>query len=84
MANVMGRLRGWLGRAPRPQCDTCAYVQFFRSSGDGQAPRLLAFCRCPGGPHHDRPIPPQRRCDRWRLADVPAARPVVGDPTLTV
>jgi hypothetical protein len=35
--------------------DACAFVDFLRSSGDGQAARLQAFCRCPTGPDKDRP-----------------------------
>ncbi len=65
-------------------CDTCAFVEFFRSNGDGQSARLQAFCRCPQSPFHDRPIPRTRRCDFWQQADRPAEKPPVGDPNLTV
>ncbi len=71
-------------RPERPSCDTCAFVEFFRSNGDGQVPRLNAFCRCPGGPSQDRPIPEVRRCAHWQRALRPAEKPHVGDPTLTV
>ncbi len=71
-------------RGTQPACDTCAFVEFFRSNGDGQMPRLNAFCRCPGGPHQDRPLPRARRCDRWQPAAGKVAKPRVGDPTLTV
>ena len=72
---------------PRPAqrtCDTCAFVDFFRSNGDGQTARLQAFCRCPTGPFQDRPVPAQRRCERWERASTPPPKPRVGDPTLTV
>lgn len=65
-------------------CDTCAFVDFFRSNGDGQTARLQVFCRCPGGPYEDRPAPPERRCPRWQAATGPIEKPRVGDPTLTV
>jgi hypothetical protein len=65
-------------------CDTCAFVDFFRSNGDGQVTRMHAFCRCEGGPFHDRPIPSERRCGSWQRADKPPAKPKVGDPTLSV
>lgn len=67
-----------------PGCDTCAFVDFFRSNGDGQAARLQAFCRCPQGPFNDRPLPPARRCDFWRQTERPHEKPRVGDPNLTV
>ncbi len=67
-----------------PGCDTCAFVEFFRSNGDGQVPRLHAFCRCPGGPYQDRPVPASRHCVRWERAEQPPVKPRVGDPTLTV
>lgn len=65
-------------------CDNCAFVEFFRSTGDGQVPRLNAFCRCPGGPFQDRPVPPARHCERWQQRQGPIEKPAVGDPTLTV
>jgi hypothetical protein len=68
----------------RPACDACAFVDYFRSNGDGQATRLQAFCRCPGGPFEDRPIPRERFCPRWEQAKTPVARPRVGDSSLTV
>jgi hypothetical protein len=67
-----------------PSCDTCAYVEFFRSNGDGQVTRVHAFCRCPLGPFEDRPVPRERYCERWQRADKPPIKPKVGDPTLTV
>lgn len=81
---IVRRLAGLLRRAQPPRCDTCQFVEFFRSNGDGQVPRLNAFCRCPLGPYQDRPVPPQRTCERWQRADRVATKPSVGDPTLTV
>lgn len=75
--------KGLLNRAEPPRCDTCAFVEFFRSNGDGQVTRLHTFCRCPDGPFEDRPVPQARRCERWQRAKQPATRPTVGDPTLT-
>jgi len=72
-----------LNRVGPPSCDTCAFVEFLRSNGDGQVSRLVVFCRCPGGAHEDRPVPQSRRCERWQRAEQPASKPVVGDPTLT-
>jgi len=72
-----------LNRTDPPSCDTCAFVEFFRSNGDGQVSRLNAFCRCPGGRFEDRPVPEARRCKRWLRAEHPVPRPAVGDPTLT-
>jgi len=77
-------LRRLRRQRPASSCDNCAFVEFFRSNGDGQVPRLHAFCRCPGGPFQDRPVPSARRCDRWQPADGPVDVPTVGDPTLTV
>ncbi len=85
-------MKAWLTRAlrrlrrkrPAETCDNCAFVEFFRSNGDGQVSRLNAFCRCPGGPVQDRPVPPARWCARWQPADGPVEVPTVGDPTLTV
>ena len=71
-------------RAEPPSCDTCAFVEFFRSTGDGQVSRFNAFCRCPGGAYEDRPVPQVRRCERWQRAPGPVSRPSVGDPTLSV
>ncbi len=85
----MNRLRKTLarlvqrGRTPQT-CDACAFVEFFRSNGDGQAARLQAFCRCPDGPFTNRPIPRARHCAAWQLAAKPSPKPSVGDPTLTV
>jgi hypothetical protein len=73
-----------LKRDEPPSCDTCAFVEFLRSNGDGQVSRLVTFCRCPGGAHEDRPVPQFRRCERWQRAEHPPAPPVVGDPSLTV
>lgn len=64
-------------------CDTCAFVEFFRSNGDGQVPRLHTFCGCPGGPFEGGPVPPARRCNQWQRTSQPAKKPEVGDPTLT-
>ena len=76
-------LRDRLRRTATPVCDSCAFVEFFRSNGDGQVPRLHAFCRCPDGPHLDRPIPVSRSCAAWQRAERPIDKPSVGDPTLT-
>jgi len=84
MRGLFDRLRHQIERAERPHCDTCIFVEFFRSNGDGQVPRLHAFCRCPDGPYRDRPVPTARRCQRWQRAATPAQKPSVGDPTLTV
>ncbi len=81
LTNVMRRIRR---QRHSDSCDNCAFVEFFRSNGDGQVPRLHAFCRCPGGPFEDRPVPPARRCDRWQPSAGPVDVPTVGDPTLTV
>lgn len=69
---------------PPGACDACAFVDFFRSNGDGQSARLQGFCRCPHGPFHDRPLPRARRCDAWEQASERAEKPQVGDPNLTV
>ena len=84
MPGMPDRLRQWIRPTEQPNCDTCAFVEFFRSNGDGQVPRLNAFCRCPSGPHQDRPVPSARRCERWQRAAGEVERPSVGDPTLTV
>jgi hypothetical protein len=85
VATIRNKLRALFSPQRKPQsCDTCAFVEFFRSNGDGQVTRIHAFCRCPGGPFADRPVPPARRCDLWQRADQPPAKPAVGDPTLTV
>jgi hypothetical protein len=44
MASTRQRLRG-------RTCDTCAFLDVFRSSGDGQVTRLHAFCCGPQSPH---------------------------------
>lgn len=84
MLKQLARLIKRRGRLEPPGCDTCAFVEFFRSNGDGQVPRLHAFCRCPGGPYQDRPVPPSRVCSHWARAEKPVEKPIVGDPTLTV
>ena len=84
MSTILSTLRRVLRRTAPPSCDTCAWVEFFRSNGDGQVPRLNALCRCPAGPFQDRPIPGVRRCADWQRALRPAEKPRVGDPTLTV
>lgn len=81
MTNKICRL---FRRPEQPSCDTCAFVEFFRSNGDGQVPRLNAFCRCSDSPFQDRPLPGARRCAHWQRALRPAEKPRVGDPTLTV
>jgi hypothetical protein len=81
---MLSKLLQRLKVAHRPGCDVCAYVEFFRSTGDGQVSRLNAFCRCPDGPYQDRPVPAARRCERWQPATDPVVKPQVGDPRLTV
>lgn len=83
MTAILAYLRRRLRHRPRPSCDTCAFVHFFRSNGDGQMSRLHAFCRCPGGTYQDRPVPPARTCAGWQRAVQPTEKPQVGDPTLT-
>ena len=41
-------------------CDRCAFLDVFRSNGDGQVTRLHAFCRAPQSAHFNRPVPPER------------------------
>jgi hypothetical protein len=85
MSTLKDKLAILFARKPAPvTCDTCAFVEFFRSNGDGQTPRLQAFCRCPGGAFESRPVPRERRCERWERASEPPEKPRVGDPTLTV
>lgn len=84
MPGLLDDLRRRFVRAEPPRCDNCAFVEFFRSNGDGQVTRLHAFCRCPAGPFRDRPVPAARRCSHWERAPEPVKRPSVGDPTLTV
>ena len=85
MSTLRRKLNALLGRGrPRPSCDTCAFVEFFRSNGDGQVTRLHGYCRCPAGPFEDQPIPAARRCDMWQKAAQPPEKPKVADPTLTV
>ena len=85
MSTIRGKLTALFGkRDTRPACDTCAFVEFFRSNGDGQVPRLHAFCRCPEGPFENLPVPGERRCPQWQRAERPPPKPHVGDPTLTV
>jgi hypothetical protein len=85
VSTIRQTLGALLGKGTdRPVCDTCAFVEFFRSNGDGQVTRIHAFCRCPAGPFEDRPVPRDRRCERWRRADTPPVKPQVGDPSLTV
>ena len=83
MYGVLDGLRRKFARAERPCYDNCAFVEFFRSNGDGQVPRLQALCRCPDGPFRDRPVPYARHCERYQRASAPVEKPVVGDPTLT-
>ncbi|MEI2689378.1 MAG: hypothetical protein V9H69_06585 [Anaerolineae bacterium] len=54
-------------------CDTCAFLDIFRSNGDGQVTRLHAFCRGPQSPFYDRPAPPERTCRG--LAEIQWAAP---------
>jgi hypothetical protein len=85
VSTIQEKLRGLLGwERERPSCDNCAFVEFFRSNGDGQVTRVHAFCRCADGPFADRPVPSERRCEMWHRAEHPPAKPTVGDPTLTV
>lgn len=76
MNSTWQRLRG-------RTCDTCAFLDIFRSNGDGQVTRLHAFCRGPQSPFHDRPAPPERTCAVWQKSDGPRQSPKVGDPNLT-
>lgn len=64
-------------------CDTCAFLDIFRSNGDGQVTRLHAFCRGPQSPFCDRPAPPQRTCAAWQKLEGQRQIPEVGDPNLT-
>jgi hypothetical protein len=85
MTTLREKLATLLRRKAEPTtCDTCAFVEFFRSNGDGQTARLQAFCRCPNGLFADRPIPAERHCGAWQQATRPAEKPTVGDPNLTV
>lgn len=85
MSTIRNKLRALLSPGgKRESCDTCAFVEFFRSNGDGQVTRIHAFCRRADGPFADRPIPQERRCELWRRAEQPPSKPTVGDPTLTV
>jgi hypothetical protein len=85
VSTIRRKLSALLGKGhDQPSCDTCAFVEFFRSNGDGQVTRVHAFCRCDGGPFEDRPVPRERRCERWQRAERPPVKPKVGDPTLTV
>ncbi len=43
-------------------CHTCAHLDRFWSSGDGQVSKHHAFCRNPASPYGNRPIPPEA----WR------------------
>ena len=36
MPGVLDGLRRKFARAEQPRCDNCAFVEFFRSNGDGQ------------------------------------------------
>jgi hypothetical protein len=84
MSAIMRLIQRFTERTEPSSCDNCAFVEFFRSTGDGQMSRLNAFCRCPGGDYEDRPVPQARRCERWQRSAGPVPRPSVGDPTLSV
>jgi len=71
--------RRLLGRT----CCRCRYVEWMRTTGDGQVSRLVAVCRNPDSPHFDRPVPPERTCPYWEKG-AKKPPPEVGDPTLTV
>lgn len=47
-------------------CHTCAYLDVFYSSGDGQVSKRHAFCRHPQGPYANRPIPAERWCPYYK------------------
>jgi len=64
-------------------CDRCAFVDVFRSNGDGQVTRLHTFCRNRMSPHYDRPAPAERTCSAWQRGKDDPSLPDVGDPTLT-
>lgn len=64
-------------------CDRCAFLDVFRSNGDGQVTRLHAFCRASQSAHFNRPVPPERTCPAWQRAEEPPVAPSVGDPNLT-
>jgi hypothetical protein len=85
VSTIRQKLSAFLGKGnDRPSCDTCAFVEFFRSNGDGQVTRIHAFCRREDGPYQDRPVPRERRCEDWQRSEHPPVKPAVGDPTLTV
>ena len=44
------------------KCETCAHLDVFWSSGDGQVSKRHAFCRNPAAPHFNRPIPEEAWC----------------------
>ena len=50
------------------KCQTCAYVDIFWSSGDGQVSKRHAFCRNPASRFHNRPIPREAWCPHYRPA----------------
>ncbi len=47
-------------------CHTCAFLDVFWSSGDGQVSKRHAFCRHPQSPYANRPIPPEAWCPFWQ------------------
>ena len=71
-------------RPPKRRCDNCRFVQFIRSNGDGQVPRLVGLCQNPASPYFQRPLPRERVCPFWQKADHPAPKPPVGDASLTI
>ena len=75
----------WLGwqRLRGRTCDRCAFMDVFRSNGDGQVTRLHTFCRAPQSAHLNRPVPPERTCVAWQRAVKPPDAPEVGDANLT-
>jgi hypothetical protein len=74
MNSTWQRLRG-------RTCDTCAFLDVFRSNGDGQVTRLHAFCRGPQSPHQDRPRAVGAHLWAWQKSDDQRRSPTVGIPT---
>jgi hypothetical protein len=80
----MAKMKLWWMRLRGRSCDSCAFVDIFRSNGDGQVMRLHSFCRSPLSPFADRPVPPERLCGQWQPSSESPSPPRVGDPNLTV
>ena len=62
---MTARVRVFWEHLRNRNCQTCAYLDIFWSSGDGQQSKRHLFCRNQASPHHDRPIPARAWCPHY-------------------